>query len=182
MLLITDTARLLDPLPAVERLPKGAGVIVRHYDSPDRARLAAAVMAIARRRRLVVLVAGDWRLAASCGADGIHLSEGQAASGRLAALRGWARRRGRLVTVACHSPQALARARWLRADAALLSPVFATASHPGAAGIGAMRFARWCRAAGLPVVALGGVNRRTAPRLAASGAVGIAGIGGLVSR
>jgi thiamine-phosphate pyrophosphorylase len=180
LLLVTDAARLPDPLAALARLPPGCGVLLRHYDAGGRADLARSVVAAARRRRLPVLVAGDWRLAAAVGAAGLHLPEGMLRSGRLAAALGWARRRRRLVTAACHSPAALARAGRLGLTAALLSPVFATASHPGAATLGPLRFARWCRRAPLPVMALGGISGRTARRLAASGAAGLAALEGLM--
>ena len=83
------------------------------------------------------------------------------------------------VTVAAHSLPALIRARAAGADAALLSPVFPTESHPGAPTLGAHRFARLARAAGLPVYALGGVNVENAARLRGSGAFGIAAIAAL---
>ncbi|WP_343868577.1 thiamine phosphate synthase, partial [Caenispirillum bisanense] len=62
----------------------------------------------------------------------------------------------------------------LGADAALLSPVFPTRSHPGAATLGPWRFSLWAGAARLPVVALGGVTAATARRLGhAAGTAGI---------
>jgi len=179
LLLVTDEARLPDPLPTVARLPAGSGVLLRHYGAADRAPLAHALARRARRRRLTLLVAADWRLAAAVGAAGIHLPEGLLRSGLLATLLGWARRRRRLVTAACHGPAALALAHRLGVSAALLSPVFATASHAGAAGLGPLRFARWCRRAALPVFALGGLSGRTARRLAGSGAAGLAALDAL---
>jgi thiamine-phosphate pyrophosphorylase len=176
LILITDETRLPDPLPAIAALPRGAGVLLRHYGAAGRAELAVAAARLVRHRGLVLMVAGDWRLAARLGAAGLHLPEGQARHGVLAPLLGWVRRRKLLLTVACHSPAALARAKRLGADAAILSPVFATRSHPGAVTIGALRFRRWARAAGLPVAALGGIDARTLRRLngaaAAAAAVG----------
>ena len=174
--LVTDAARRPDPLPAAARLAAGQGVVLRHYGRPERAALAKRLAALAARRKLVLLVADDWRLAAALGA-GLHLPEGMLRSGRLAPALGWARRRRRLVTAACHSRAALAAAARLGVDAALLSPVFATASHPGAPALGPLRFARLCRAARLPVYALGGIAPATIGRLAASGAAGVAGVG-----
>lgn len=77
--------------------------------------------------------------------------------------------------MACHGRSALGRARALKADMAVLSPAFATASHPGAAFIGAARFGLWVRRAGLPVLALGGMNRRRLVRLPL--AAGFAAVG-----
>jgi len=126
-----------------------------------------------------LLVAGDWRLAAAVGADGVHLPEAMVRRGAPAWGGGGPRRPGFLVTAAAHSPAALWRAARAGADAALLSPVFATASHPGGAVIGLPRFAAWCRGAPLPVYALGGIDRGTVRRLKDAGAAGAAAIGAL---
>lgn len=177
LVLVTDDRRLPDPAPAMARLPPGSGVLLRHYDAADRVALARRLAALARRKRLCLLVAGaDWRLAAAVGAAGVHLPEGVARSLADPGLRLWIRR-GHVLSVACHDRAALARAAKLGADAALLSPVFATASHPGAATLGAGRFALWARAARLPVLALGGVNTRTSRALRF--AAGVAAISGL---
>jgi thiamine-phosphate pyrophosphorylase len=174
LVLMTDGRRLPDPAAAVMTLPADAMVIFRHYEDPDREAKAAALLALCRRRRVPLLVAGDWHLAARLGADGVHLPEALASAG--AAIR---RRRPWRVTAAAHSEAALRRAADAGVDAVLLSPVFATQSHPGARTLGPRRFARLVRQVDVPVYALGGVDRTTAPRLLGSGAVGIAAIGGL---
>lgn len=180
VLLVTDEVRLPDPLPAMARLPAGSGVLLRHYRSPDRPGLARAVAALARCRRLVLLVAGDWQLAARLGADGLHLPEGLARHGVLAPALGWLRRRKGLLSVACHSQAALGRAARLGADAALLSPAFATRSHAGAQPIGPVRFGLWSRKARLAVIALGGIDRHSTRRLPKGSAAGLAAIGGFL--
>lgn len=173
LILMTDAARLPDPLAAVARLPAGAAVILRDYDAPDRIALATALSTLCRARRLRFLVAADARLAARVGADGLHLPEGLVPRARRRWPRNW------LITAAAHSPAALWRAWRVGADAALLSPVFATASHPGAGTVGALRFAAWSGASPLPVYPLGGINAGTARRLTDSRAVGLAGIDGM---
>jgi thiamine-phosphate pyrophosphorylase len=181
LILVTDEARLPDPAAAIRRLPPGAAVILRHYGAPDRAALARRLAALCRQRGVRLLIAGDWRLAIAVGADGVHLPEAAARRGPAAWGRGGPRRPGFLITAAAHSPAALERAARAGADAALLSPVFPTASHPGATGIGVVRFAAWCRKAPLPVYALGGIDRRTARRLAGAGAAGFAFLGALAA-
>ena len=174
--MMTDRTRLPDPLPAAAALPAGAAVVLRHYDipEPEREDLGRRLAALCRRRGLALLVAGDLRLAIRLGAAGLHLPEH-----RLAAIPA-ARRHGLpLVTVAAHGEATLMRAAGLGADAALLSPVFATASHPGTRTLGPVRFARLVHRAKLPVYALGGIDSMTAPRLTGSGAAGLAAIGGL---
>ncbi|MBT3536145.1 MAG: thiamine monophosphate synthase, partial [Rhodospirillaceae bacterium] len=91
------------------------------------------------------------------------------------------RKPGWLITAAAPSPAAVRRAARQDVDAALLSPVFATASHPGAVELGTVRFANWVRGAPLPVYGLGGISAANGNRLLHSGAAGIAAISGLAS-
>jgi thiamine-phosphate pyrophosphorylase len=178
LILLTDARRLPDPLPALAGLPRGAAVILRHYGVAGRSGLARRLLAACRIRRLRLIIAADpaerpgalpGALAARTGAAGVHLPE------RLLG-RAYLRRPGRLITAAAHGPAGLRRACRAGAAAALLSPVFATQSHPGARPLGPNRFAAWARRAPLPVYALGGIDARTARRLGASGAVGLAGV------
>jgi thiamine-phosphate pyrophosphorylase len=164
-----------DPRRVAATLPRGSAVLLRHYAVPDRSRLARALAVICRRRGLVLIIAADWRLAASVGADGCHLPEHAAKRGPAPGLRLWRRTGKRLITAAAHSRRALNRARVVGADAALLSPVFATRNYRPAALLGVTRTALWARAVNLPILALGGVNALTARALRAVS--GIAGVG-----
>ncbi|MBB3912339.1 thiamine phosphate synthase [Sphingomonas desiccabilis] len=136
---------------ALERLPRGAGVVFRHYQLPpqERAALFARVRRIARRRRLVLVVAG----AALRGADGQH--GGRAAVGTHG-----------LTTRPVHHRRDMVAARRARVDAVFASPVFATRSHPGAPALGRVRFGLLIRGADVPVIALGGMDARRARSLA----------------
>lgn len=158
--LFTDAVRLPDPLPAIARLLPGCGVVFRHDGAPSRAALAAAAARLCRSRGLVMVVAGDPRLAAAVGA-GLHLRAGRAA-------RAWRRawlRRGQPVTSSAHDGAELLRARRAGADAAFLSPLFATRSHPGTRPLGPVRWAALERGARGPALALGGVAGGTARRV-----------------
>lgn len=179
VILLTDSVRLPDPCAAANRLPPGSAVILRHYDDPARAVLARKLARICRRGRVRLLVAGDWRLALAVGADGVHLPEMVARRGPGAWGGMIGKKPGFLVTAAAHSPAAIERAARIGVDAVLLSPVFPTASHPGAKVLGLHRFALWCREASIPVYALGGIDTKTARRLKGSEFVGFAAIGAL---
>jgi thiamine-phosphate pyrophosphorylase len=89
------------------------------------------------------------------GADGIY--------GPPRAL--WPRRRGLLHLATAHSLAELGLAARLSADAALFSPVFPTRSHPGGGTLGPVRFRLLARQAGLPVIALGGMDAARARAL-----------------
>jgi thiamine-phosphate pyrophosphorylase len=177
LILMTDSERLSDPTVAIRRLPRGSAVIIRERNGEARTDLARRVKPLCRCRGVRLLIANDWHLARVIGADGLHLSE---ASVRRASRRwGVIRRPGWIVTAAAHSRAAVRLSAGLGVDAVLLSPVFATKSHPGAPTIGPLRFARWVRESPIPVYALGGIDARSACRLRGSGALGFAAIGGL---
>lgn len=142
---------------ALERLPRGAGVVVRHYGLPkaDRRAILHAVERVARRRRLVVIGAGGLRAS-----GGVH-------NGR--AWRGF-------VTRSTHDRREIVAAARAGADLVFVSPVFATRSHPGARPLGVARFGLMIRGIRVPVIALGGMNARRARSLAPLGVYGWAGI------
>jgi thiamine-phosphate pyrophosphorylase len=172
-LLLSDPARLPDPMAAARRLPRAAGVLAR--DLPEAALRALA--RLCRARGLVLLVGGDGRAALRHHA-GLHVPDRRTVRGLLpflAARRagaGWA-----ALSAAAHGRVGLARGRRLQADWLLLSPVFPTRSHPGAAVLGPWRFAALAARAGRPVLALGGMTAARARRLPR--AMGFAAIGGL---
>ena len=134
--LFTDDRRLPDPRAAVAGLPRGrAGVVLRHDNDPERAGLGRDIARICRARRLVLVVAGDARLAAALKA-GVHLRGGY--------WPGPIRPRG-VTTSSAHSIPDLLRARRSGAALVFLSPAFSTASHAGAPGLGPLRWAAMAR-------------------------------------
>lgn len=155
----------------------GAAVVARDTDRGALQQLVRKLAPVCRARGLLLLVAGDWRLARTRGCSGLHLSEAMVRRGarrwRLARPAAW------IVTAAAHSPRAVRRAASVGIDAVLMSPVFPTASHPGQRSIGALRFARWAEASSLPVIALGGIDGATARRLSRTPVAGFAAIGAL---
>ncbi|KQN24914.1 thiamine monophosphate synthase [Sphingomonas sp. Leaf33] len=148
---------------ALARLPRGAGVVVRHYGLPlvERRAVLARVERIARARGLVVLGAGGL-----VGSGGVH--NGRASRG--------------LRTAAAHDRAEIVAAVRAGVDAVFVSPVFATRSHVGARGLGVVRFGLLMRGARVPVIALGGMDARRVRRLRAMGVWGWAGIDAWVKR
>ena len=167
---ITDPNRTPDPMAIAERLPRGAGVIYRHFGRPNAEGQARQLARIVRRRGLVLLIGAEAALAAKVGADGVHLPERM--SGAVHRLH--ARRPGWIVTVAAHSPRALRRATG--ADAALLSTVFESRSPSAGRPIGVVRLAALVRTSAAPVIALGGVNASTVRRLQRTEVAGFAAV------
>jgi len=158
----TDTARTPDPAGIIARLPAGlCGVVFRHDEVPDRAILARRVSSICRARRLWLSVPGDPALALSLRA-GVHLRRGRQAGLCRAAT---------FITASAHSPIEVRRARQAGAAIIFCSPVFTTASHPGAAALGVAAWQRLARHAPPALAyALGGIDGSTIRRLGRSAA------------
>jgi thiamine-phosphate pyrophosphorylase len=152
--LFTDRSRLPDPAPVIARLPKGlAGVVLRDGGDGAVAR-ARRIAAICRRRRLVLVIAGSQRQLTRRG-TGAHLSAGRRTAAALPALR----------TSSAHNATEIRRAAKAGAAVIFLSPVFATASHPGAPSLGVPRWAALSRHDRSRVGALGGVDGRFVKQL-----------------
>jgi thiamine-phosphate pyrophosphorylase len=162
----TDPARTPDPVAIAETLPRGAAIVFRHFGAADRLQTARALARVARRRGLKLLIGADAALARRVGADGVHWPE------RLLAR---AERFG-LTTAATHSAEAAARAAAVGVEAIMLSPVFPSRSASATHALGAFRASQIARAAGRPIIALGGVNAKTARTLAGRGFAGCAAI------
>ena len=160
LFLFSDPARM-DVLALARTLPPGlCGVVFRHDGAPDRAALARRLRAICRARRLVLVIAGDAKLALALQA-GLHLRGG--ARPDLTRLP-----RHALRTASAHDVRELRRARDNAANIVFISPAFPTRSHPGAAALGAYRWRRLARrAAPAKAYALGGVDGPSARRLGA---------------
>lgn len=151
--IVTDARNDAALEQALRRSPRGSGVIFRHYHLPPEERRARfdRLGRIARERGHMLALAGSRAEARRWGAD---LAYGP---------------HGDLVPV--HSLRELARAGG--ALAVLLSPAFATRSHPGAKALGLLRWRLIAARAGVPVIALGGLDARRARRLGARHWAGI---------
>ncbi|QNE33478.1 thiamine phosphate synthase [Sphingomonas sp. NBWT7] len=147
---MTDERMGDDLWRAVRRLPRGSGIVFRHHATPpaERRRLFARLRCVAIARELVLVRAGGTVMQ---GEMGRHGAAKKGAEGGV--------RRG-LVTAPVHDWREAKAARRQRVDAAFVSPVFTTRSHPGAGALGVRRATHLAR--GLPMVriALGGMTAR----------------------
>lgn len=151
--------------PAIARLPHGSGLIFRHFhlaDNERRARFERLARLIHKRGGMAVL-AGDVQLARRWRADGIYGPPGGGPADGLI----------RLVNV--HDMREVRRANMQEAvlrrtshtsRLMLISPVFATRTHPGDRTLGIARFSALARHAKAPVIALGGVTCARARQMA----------------
>jgi thiamine-phosphate pyrophosphorylase len=125
---------------ALAALPRGSGVILRHYALPltERRALFARVSRIARRRGLMLVVAGADQL----GSTSSH-----------------GRHRGALTTPVHSRREAIAAIR-NGAQLLFVSPVHPTRSHPRARILGPVRLGLLIRGLDVGMIALGGMDER----------------------
>jgi 8-oxo-dGTP diphosphatase len=117
-----------------------------------------------------VLLNADVDLALELGA-GVHLRDAQ--------LRGLRQRplpAGLPVAASCHDAEGLSRAEQLGCDFVVLGPVAATASHPGASGMGWQAFSALRESVSLPIYAIGGMTNDDVAIARMHGGQGIAAI------
>ncbi len=150
-------------LPALARLPKGNGLVFRHHGlaKAERQSLFDKARVIARKRRILVVLAGSAGEARAWKADGVHQSAAPSA-------------RRHLRTAPVHNLRELIAAERGGADLIFLSPAFVTRSHPGGRTLGGRGFAALARKTKTPVIALGGMTAQRAR--AVKGAYGWAAI------
>jgi len=148
---------------AIDRLPIGSGIIVRHYRlSPgDRLELGTEIARRADKRHLMLGVAGSRRLAKQLGASLVHNPD---EPGELAC------------SMAVHDEAEALAARKAGAVLAFVAPVYATRSHPGRPHLGAERAAELAAIAACPAIALGGMDEERFAALSERGFYGYAGI------
>jgi len=149
------------------RLRSGLRLIqVRDKDNWERSQLIYVVKSMAKEHGARVLVNGG------PAADGIHYSAEQ-----LMRLRARPAGAG-LAAASCHTLQELGHAMAIGLDFAVLGPVKATATHPGASLLGWDGFRRIAECASIPVYAIGGLVPEDMDRARAAGAHGLAMIRG----
>lgn len=138
-------------------MPRGNGFIYRHYhlSDPDRLERFHTLQQVAKSRGHIVILADSALTASEWGADGIYGAPRALCPTRKSLLR--------LATV--HDLTELGLANRLRADAVLLSPVYATNSHPTGETLGPARLRLLAQHANSPVIALGGMNAARARTL-----------------
>ena len=113
--------------------------------------LALRVRELAHAYGARLLINGDVELVREIGADGVHLTSQQLAELKTRPEVDWC-------GASCHAAGELRRAEALGCDFAVLGPVQATLSHPGAQHLGWEKFAALAAGASLPVYALGGLS------------------------
>nr|WP_298932152.1 thiamine phosphate synthase [uncultured Erythrobacter sp.] len=139
---------------ALGRLPRGSGFIYRHYhlEESERYKRYLALRRVARACDHTIVLADSALTAREWGADGIY--------GPPRAL--CPRREGLLHLATAHTMREVADANRFGSNMVLISPIFATNSHPNGKVLGPAKFRLLAAHAKAPVIALGGMNSHRA--------------------
>lgn len=136
-------------LASIQKLPKGSGVIFRHYDAPNRLDMFHDIAKICRRRGLTLIFAGEHIDRKMNKAVGCYFGRPQKTK----------KRYNSIILFGVHNVREIRNANTWGADAYLLSPVFSTNSHKGHRPLGLLRFRQLRRLCDKPVIALGGMSQ-----------------------
>jgi thiamine-phosphate pyrophosphorylase len=141
---------------ALREVPRGSGLVFRHYhlNAAERQARFAAVRGLCRELSHLAVLASNAATALAWGADGVY-----GMPGKLGQQPGLLR----LATV--HDAAEVILANRAEADGMFLSPVFPTRSHSGTRTLGIAGFHGLAELAESPVIALGGMNAARAAEL-----------------
>ena len=160
---LTDPNRIDDPVVVAERLPRGFGIIYRHFGAPDRVEIAIQLARVSAGRGLTLLIAADPDLAHAVGADGVHWPE------RLRQSALSSRGTVGLQTTSAHSARSLRQADHQGFDAAFVSAVFPSRSPSAGTPLGLARYRSLVKTVSIPCYGLGGINSSNALAIARLG-------------
>ena len=174
---MTDPQRVSDPVSAARHLPAGITIIYRHFGRESCQRIAEELRQVTFQREQQLLIGHDPALAISVGADGVHFRRDEA----IRAPMIWRERcPDWIISMAGLKGDQAYSGDLSVLDGLFISSVFYSKSPSAGDPIGAKALTNICQALPVPVFALGGIKARTAPKLSATGAAGLAGIDGLL--
>jgi thiamine-phosphate pyrophosphorylase len=181
LLLVTDRRQAVRPLQAVVTAAVGAGcrwISVREKDLPVDAQilLARSLLPLVGAQRGKLLLHGEASLAKDAGVDGVHLPAGRDAAAARALLGP-----EKILGVSIHTVTEAEAIDPALVDYALAGPAFETPSKPGyGPEIGRKGLADIAQGSRVPVLAIGGINAARIAEVLASGAAGVAVMGGVM--
>ena len=171
-----DGDALMDQIEAAVR--GGVRVVQLREKGLDRAAFLAEARrftALCRRLGVAGIINDSVEIALASGADGVHVGQSDLEAGRARELLG----PDKIVGVSAHSPEEARRAREAGADYLGCGAAFVTGTKADARPISRETIRTVTAAAGIPVVAIGGISRENILELKDLGLSGVAVASGI---
>ena len=181
LLVITDRRQARTQVADIVEAACAAGCrwfSVREKDLPadEQIALAKSLVPITRRLGARLMLHGDAELAQAAGLDGVHLPAGGDAAHARALLGS-----ERLLGISIHGAAEAARLDPAPVDYAIAGPAYETESKPGyGPALGPQGIAAIVAAAGVPILAIGGITADSVRPLLKSRAAGVAVMGSVM--
>lgn len=155
-------------------LEKGVRLVqirAKELDRDQYKKLSAAAIELCHQYHAKVLLRGKPALIEELGADGLHLP-----SSEMMQLHESPISNNYILSVACHNAEQVIHASNIRADLAIISPIFSTPSSPNGKPLGWSQFSTLSKLSKIPTYALGGLSLNDLETARLHGATGIAAI------
>jgi len=158
------------------KIPKESAFLLRSYKVKERKKIAKQLLKFCKMKKLKLLIGSDIKLAEDINAHGIHFPEYMIKKNKInwMIIKNIKSKKNWIITTAVHSYQAIKKAEFFNVDAALLSPVFQSESHPNKKNLGINKFESIVKKTKLPIYALGGINIKNIKSLLKTDIIGYA--------
>ena len=158
------------------KIPKKSAFLLRSYETKKRKKIAKQLLNFCKMKKIKLLIGSDIKLAEDINADGIHFPEYMVKKNKInwTYIKNVKSNKKWIITTAVHNIQSLKKAEELNIDAALLSPVFPSKSHPNNKSLGLNKFLKIVKKTKLPIYALGGINIKNVKLLIETDIIGYA--------
>jgi thiamine-phosphate pyrophosphorylase len=159
------------------KIPKKTAFLLRSYKVKNRKKIAKDLLKFCKMKKMKLIIGLDLKLAKNINAHGIHIPEYMIKENRVnwIILEKLKLKKNWIITISAHNLQTLKKAeKNYNIDAALLSPIFSSQSHPTEKGMGTNKFSKIIKKTNLPIYALGGINIKNVKSLFETGIIGYA--------
>ena len=158
------------------KIPKKSAFLLRSYQTKKRKKIAKQLLKFCKMKKIKLLIGSDIKLAKDINAHGVHFPEYMIKENKInwIGIKNIKYRKKWIITTAAHSIRSLKKVEGLDIDAALLSPVFISKSHPNNKCLGLNKFSKIVKKTKLPIYALGGINIKNVKSLIETDIIGYA--------
>ena len=158
------------------KIPKETAFLLRSYKIKERKKIAKQLLKFCKMKKIKLLIGSDIKLAKIINADGVHFPEYMIKENKVnwVVFKKLKLEKEWIVTMAAHNLKALKNGENYSIDAALLSPIFPSKSHPKKKSLGINKFSKIIKKTNMPIYALGGINVKNVKSLFAINITGYA--------